>query len=114
MKSIYSHSGYIKGRGRVMRLKFELRNQSFRFSEYQKNFLINFIDNSDNWKGLKQDFISLEFVSVDSNSIIVDVEDTGNRWRKHFARILCRKGKLDELCVPYGKSSRELFNVIEL
>ncbi|WNQ09616.1 hypothetical protein MJA45_18515 [Paenibacillus aurantius] len=94
-----------------MRLKFSLKKKSAYFSQEQLIFLEHYIDDPSNWKGLKQDFISLALIEVGANHIIVDVEDTGNRWRKHFARNLCLKGKLDDLCVPYGKSSRELFEV---
>jgi hypothetical protein len=94
--------------------EFILKNRNFSFNEDQKKFLESFIDNPDNWKGFKQDFISLVLVRVNNNSIVVDVEDTGNRWHKHFARKLCLNGKLDDLCVPYGKSSRELFDVIKI
>lgn len=97
-----------------MRLEFALKNRNFSFSDTQKEFLKKYIDNDEIWKGLKQDFISIKLVSISNNSFIVDVEDTGNRWRRHFARILCLKGKLDNLCVPYGKNSRELFDVIEV
>ncbi|MFZ3590341.1 hypothetical protein ACOI1C_14075 [Bacillus sp. DJP31] len=97
-----------------MKLEFALKNSNFFFSDIQKEFIKKNIDNDDYWKWLKQDFFSIKLVSMSNYSFIVDVEDTGNRWHKHFVRILCRRGKMDDLCVPYGKNSRELFDVNEI
>lgn len=105
----------------MKRLEFKLKNQNKLFDEDQRRFLESFIDTPENWIGIKQDFVSLKLIKVTSNSVEIEVEDTGDRWRKHFSKKLVVRGKLDDLCVPYGKGvnkkgyvSRGLFDVNDI
>ncbi|WP_226536415.1 hypothetical protein [Fictibacillus halophilus] len=91
--------------------KFTLKKENAFFSDKQKRNLEMHIDFDHNWRNFK-DLESIRLLTIDDNSFVVRVFETGESWHSSFSRILNEKAMLGNLCIVL-KNDRQLFNVQE-